>query len=61
MGRWPKKSRRQRGGSEAAFYAQSTSPLQNILPTLIGVLGYAYMARVITQAEIGVTASVTVL
>ncbi|MBS7611074.1 polysaccharide biosynthesis protein [Candidatus Bathyarchaeota archaeon] len=35
--------------------------LQNIFSTLIGVLGYAYMARVITQEEMGVIAGVTML
>ena len=35
--------------------------LQNILLTLIGVLGYAYMARVVTPAEMGVTAGITLL
>ncbi|MGQ9597666.1 MAG: oligosaccharide flippase family protein, partial [Thermoproteota archaeon] len=35
--------------------------LQNVLSTLIGVLGYAYMARAITLAEMGVMAGVTLL
>ncbi|MBC7129697.1 oligosaccharide flippase family protein, partial [Candidatus Bathyarchaeota archaeon] len=35
--------------------------LQNILSTLIGVLGYAYMARAITQEEMGVIAAATLL
>jgi O-antigen/teichoic acid export membrane protein len=35
--------------------------LQNIFSTLIGVLGYAYMARAITQEEMGVIAGVIML
>jgi len=35
--------------------------LQNIFSTFIGVLGYAYMARAITQEEMGVIAGVTML
>ena len=35
--------------------------LQNILSTLIGVLGYAYLSRAITQEEMGVIAGVTLL
>mgnify|MGYP005843575409 CR=1 FL=1 len=35
--------------------------LQNILFTLIGVLGYAYISRAITQEEMGVIAGGTLL
>jgi len=35
--------------------------LQNILSTLIGVLGYAYLSRAITQEEMGVIAGITLL
>ena len=35
--------------------------LQNILSTLIGVLGYAYLSRAVTQEEMGVIAGVTLL
>jgi len=35
--------------------------LQNIASTVIGVLGYAFMARVITQEEMGIVAGVTLL
>jgi len=56
-GRWPKKSRGRRGGVLCSIYLT----LQNILSTIIGVLGYAYMARVITPAEMGVIAGITLL
>jgi O-antigen/teichoic acid export membrane protein len=35
--------------------------LQNILSTLIGVLGYAYLSRAVTQEEMGAIAGVTLL
>jgi len=35
--------------------------LQNIPFTLIGVLGYAYLSRAVTQEEMGVIAGVTLL
>ncbi|MEM3956739.1 MAG: oligosaccharide flippase family protein [Thermoproteota archaeon] len=35
--------------------------LQNVFSTVIGVLGYAFMARAITQEEMGVVAGVTLL
>lgn len=35
--------------------------IQNILSMLIGVLGYAFMARVITKEEMGMVAGLTLL
>ncbi|MEM2914346.1 MAG: oligosaccharide flippase family protein [Candidatus Bathyarchaeia archaeon] len=35
--------------------------VQNFLSVLIGVLGYAFLARVITQEEMGVVAGLTLL
>ena len=35
--------------------------LQNILSTLIAVFGFAFMARMITQEEMGVIAGLTLL
>ena len=35
--------------------------VQNVVSTVIGVLGYAFMARLVTQEEMGVVAGVTLL
>jgi O-antigen/teichoic acid export membrane protein len=35
--------------------------VQNILSMLIGVLGYAFLARIITQEEMGMVAGLTLL